>query len=112
MTNYDLNIWDVWAYETDYRVEGGFRIDAYELVMGADGYYQQVDNTCAHQLWLRKKDAEVLGVSNGDDYWSDAEYLLREENMPRRVRIWLEKLVGGVLDAERDTKQMQTSWAS
>ena len=112
MANYDLNIWDVWAYETDYQVEGGFRIDAYPLAMGADGYYYQTDTTSTHQLWLRKKDAEALGAMDGDDYWSDAEYLLREEDLPRRVRIWLEKLTTGVLDAQQETRNLVSSWAS
>ena len=55
MKNYDLNIWDVWAYETDYQIEGGFRMDAYPLAMGSDGYYYQTDHKCAHMLWLRRK---------------------------------------------------------
>lgn len=113
MANYDLNIWDVWSYETEGQVTGGWRIDAYELFMGPDGICEQADNQCKHSLWLRAEDVEKMMLVNEEpDFWTDAQYLLDEENPHRRLRIWLEKLTTGVLDAQKETRDLVSSWAS
>lgn len=98
--NYDLNIWDRWSYETDGEVTGGWVINAYPLVEQPDGTLMQ-DYTEDKQLTLhlREHDVEFLGLNGEEpDFWSDAQYLLEQPDVPRRVRIWLEKVVGGVFD--------------
>ena len=113
LKNYDLNIWDVWEYETEGKVSGGWRIDAYELALRPDGTYEQTDHVSKHSLWLKQHDVKMLGlVSEEPDFWSDAKYLLEEEDISRRVRIWLEKLTTGVLDAQQETRNLVSSWAS
>ena len=98
MKNYDLNVWDIWAYETSGKITGGWIIQPYELPYDTAPYGsgQQTE----HTLHLRTKDAERmrLGVDTDDDFWLDAESLLDEDTTPRRVRIWLEKLMRGELD--------------
>ena len=98
MKNYDLNIWDRRAYMTDYKHTGKWRIDAFELALGEDGYYWQTDpGTPVATLRLTPRQVELMGLSDDEpDFWSDALYLLDDptyHKLPRRVKHWLEKLV-------------------
>lgn len=101
MKNYDLNIWDIWSYQTEGKITGGWTINAYPLIEGINGILvADMRDEVMHTLHLRDHDVRImgLGVNTDDDFWWDAEAALDSGPLSRKVRNWLLKLVGGELD--------------
>ena len=92
----DVNVWDVWAYETDGALSGGWALDVYGLKLDPYGQPTTDSSDYRGRLWLRGRDAESLGLSSEEpDFWFTASGLFEQEGTPRRVRRWLEKIVEG-----------------
>lgn len=96
MENLDLNIWDMWAYETDGQITGGWVINTY--LLPAEGVAYGSGKQTEHTLHLRTKEARALnlGVETDDDFWIDAQSLLADERTSRRIRIWIERVIDQV----------------
>jgi hypothetical protein len=95
----DVNVWDVWEYETDGAMCGGWVLDAYGLKENQYGEPTTDSSDYRGRLWLRERDVEALGLTIEEpDFWFTASGLLEQEGAPRRVRRWLEDMMnGGVL---------------
>lgn len=96
---YDLNVWDWAGHETSYKADPLWRIDVYEC----DNYYSH-ESLPSKVIWLNKMQAEMLTLgldewgggdySSDSDFWIDpAAFLQTYNNIPRKVRRYLEALV-------------------
>ena len=94
--NIDLNIWDRWSYQTEGKVTGGWVINTYVIPEFGAGY--GTGKQTEHTLYLREKDAKAmrLGEDTDDDFWVDAQSVLHEDTTPRKVRVWLDKVLDNV----------------
>lgn len=91
MRNYDLNIWDELAYETSDRLQGGWKINVFDIPF--EGAQYGSGTMLEQYLWLRPHEASMMDLQNEDsDFWIDIESLLDDKLVPRRVRKWLESL--------------------
>jgi hypothetical protein len=87
--NFDINLWDKVAYETDGERSGGWEMRAYSL-HSRDGYVQHGD-MLPYGIKLRARDIMRMGLDweVDSDIWLDAQYVLEDYNTPRRVRRWI-----------------------
>ena len=83
----DVNVWDVWAYETDGALSGGWALDVYGLKADQFGHPTTDSSDYRGRVWLRDSDVEALGLTSEEpDFWFTVSALLEQDNVPRRVR--------------------------
>jgi len=91
--NFDINLWDRVAYETDGERSGGWEMRAYSLRQ--DGNRFMVGDMLPYGMKLRLKDILKMGLDweVDSDIWLDAQYVLEDYNTPRRVRRWINEVL-------------------
>lgn len=100
-TNFDINVWDKVAYETDYEHSGGWQLQAHLIEVTEHNPFGTTGEMVYEPLVLRAGDIAKmrLGEEPDTDYWVDAQTMLDDERTPRKVRRWIHETLDLIWEA-------------